>query len=331
MKYRAALVGCGKIGTEFADDPRVAGIYTHAGAYSACSNTELVAVCDADATKAARCGERWNVSAVYTDIDRLLEEQQPEIISVCTPDETHAEILITALQSAGLRAVLAEKPLALDMHQAQDVVQLAEERGVLLAVNYSRRYSTGHWQLREMIQSGGIGAIQKVSGLYTKGVRHNGSHWFDLARWLIGEVTAVQGFNPRSDLDRDPTLDVWLMFESKASGFLQGCSADAFSVFEMDIIGTQGRLRLIDSGHRVECFTVADSPYYSGYTALHKSHEQDGELDNTLLNAVADLVHCVAQAEQPRCSGQDGLAALRIASAAVTSAQDGTPHVLSTN
>ena len=177
-------VYCGKIGTEFASDPRIKGVYTHAGAYVACSDTELVAVCDTNAAKASRCGKRWEVPSVYTDIAHLMEEQSPEIVSICTTDETHAGLIRTVLQTSGVRALLAEKPLALDVPQAQDLVRLAEERGVLLAVNYSRRYSKGHGRIKEMIRSGGIGDIQTVSGLYTKGVLHNGSHWFDSARWL---------------------------------------------------------------------------------------------------------------------------------------------------
>jgi len=323
MTYRAALIGCGKIGTEFADDPRIKGVYTHAGAYVACRKTELVAVCDTDPAKAARCGKRWEVPAVYTDVAHLLAEQSPDIVSICTPDATHADILLAILQTTGVRAVLAEKPLALEVHQAENLVRLAQERDVLLAVNYSRRYSKGHSRIRQVIRSGGIGDIQKISGLYTKGVLHNGSHWFDLARWLIGEVRKVQGLNAGREPGADPTLDAWLMFDNGTTGFLQGCRAEAFSVFEMDIVGTQGRVRLVDSGHRIELFRVTESPYYSGYSSLHKSHEQDGVLDNTLLHAVEDLVSCLEQGGQPRCSGMDGLAALRIASAVVSSAQDG--------
>src|SRR5436190_2024460 len=172
MTHRAALIGCGRIGTEFADDPRIKGVYTHAGAYMACPRTELVAVCDIDAPKASRCGRRWG-----------------------------------------------------------------------------------------------------VAGVYTNGILHNGSHWFDLARWLIGDMDRVQGFGVERHAGVDPTLDVWLRFETGPTGFLQGCRAQQFTIFEMDVVGSYGRMRLVESGHRVELFDVGDNPYYSGYRSLRKVEE----------------------------------------------------------
>jgi predicted dehydrogenase len=325
MNYRAAVIGCGRIGSEFADDARIKGIYSHAGAYAACRRTELAAVCDIDPAKAAACGERWRVSAVYGDVPRLLAQTSPEIISVCTPDHTHAEILDAILNSATVRAVLVEKPLALDPESAAHLARLASERGILVAVNYSRRYSLGHARIRDMIAAGGIGRVQRVAGFYTKGVYHNGSHWFDLARMLVGEVERVHGFAVDEDVGRDPTLDAWLRFDSGASGFLQGCRADAFSVFEMDIVGTEGRVRFVDSGHRIEQFQVADSAYYSGYRELQKGKEQEGGLENTLVNAVEDLVQCLDHGGRPQCSAADGVAALAIAAAVVQSARVGSP------
>jgi len=59
-----------------------------------------------------------------TDVAHLLAEQNPDIVSVCTPDATHADILYTVLKTTGVRAVLAEKPLALDVRQARDVFAL---------------------------------------------------------------------------------------------------------------------------------------------------------------------------------------------------------------
>lgn len=321
MAYKAAVIGCGKIGSDFADDPFVKGVYTHAGAYEACADTELVAVCDIDADRARRCAGRWQGATAYSDIGELMTQHRPDIVSVCTPDSTHEAVLERVLLADGVRAVLAEKPLALRPEEAQRLVDLARKRGVTLAVNYSRRYSSSLIELRGTIHSGKLGTIQKVAGLYTKGVLHNGSHWFDLARWLIGEVRAVRGFrNGDTTLD-DPAPDAWLRFDNGATGYLHGCSAEAYTVFEMDIVGTLGRVRLVDSGHRVETYHVAPSLRYSGYYALHQTGEVDGELGSTMSRAVEDIVECIRERREPRCTGDDGVAALRIATAVLRSSQ----------
>jgi len=316
MTYRAALIGCGKIGSEFADDPRVEGIYSHAGAYNACSKTTLVAVCDTDLERSHRCGDRWGVAARYSDPERLLQEQRPEIVSICTPDRTHDSLLQLVLESPGVRAVLAEKPLSLSAHDAARLVERAHQRGVLLAVNYIRRYASSHEKLRKFLALGGIGDIQSVNGYYTKGIFHNGTHWFDLARYLVGEVAEVRGIHNLVASAEDPTLDACLKFESGARGYLHGCDTACFTILEMDLLGTLGRVRILDSGHRIEFYAVKESPYYSGYLNLSPSKDLGGGFHNVLLNAVEDLVECLEENRAPRCRGEDGLAALRIATAA---------------
>lgn len=328
MAYRAALIGCGNIGSLYAEDPLIKGIYTHAGAYTACSETTLVAVCDVSVDKAKRCADKWNVSAIYTNVSKLLAEQKPEIVSVCTPDHTHAEVLEEVLNAPSVMAILAEKPLALDKNQALNLVHLAKKKEILLAVNYSRRYSEGHRRIKKLIQTGKIGNIQSVSGFYTKGIFHNGTHWLDLARWLIGEIIIVQGFDSRRGSMMDPALNAWLKFESGAEGFLQHLAEDAFSLFEIDIVGTHGRIRITDSGHHVEYYQVAPSLYYSGYKTLHKIDEQEEKANNTLFNAVSNLVSCLKNKEDSFCTGADAVAVLHIASALKKSAQKGEKIII---
>jgi len=323
--YRAAVIGCGRIGSELADDLRIHAVYNHAQAYSVCRDTKLAAVCDINPEKAARCAERWNVRHFYSDVDRLLSEQALDIVSICTPNETHSDILEKALNGIPLRGILAEKPLALETSDANRIVEHARERGVVLAINYGRRYSKRHQRVHEIIEAGCIGQIQKVSGLYTKGILHNGSHWLDLARWLVGDVARVHGFQTGSAEYIDPPLDTWLLFSSGASGYLHNCDGEAFTVFEMDILGTKGRARLTEFGHRYEIYAVGENPHYGGYRSLTKTQEEYGDVEDTALCAVEDLVNCLDHGGEPRCSGRDGLEALRIASTVVASARCGSP------
>src|SRR3989338_7731499 len=111
MTYKAALIGCGYIGSLYSNDPKIKGIYTHAGAYIACRKTELVAVCDIDEEKSAACAAQWKIKNHYTDIKRLLSEQRPEIVSICTTDITHADILDLLLNTTGIKGIVVEKPL----------------------------------------------------------------------------------------------------------------------------------------------------------------------------------------------------------------------------
>jgi predicted dehydrogenase len=321
MVYRAAVIGCGKIGSEFADDPRIGGIYTHAEAYMKCPDTKLVALCDADPGKLARCGRRWKVGNLYHDHRELLEREEPDIVSVCTPDATHETIIRSALQAGGTAAILAEKPLTTDLGSATGILRQAREAKVVLEVNYSRRFDPCHQRLKGFLEQGNLGAIQAVGGYYTKGTFHTGTHLFDLLRYLLGEVNRVRGIDTLGEPGEDPTLDAHLEFASGFSGFFHGCDARAFSIFELDIMGRDGRVRITESGHQMEIYSIGESPYYSGYFTpiLHGKYQHC--MKDVLLHAVADVVQCLRTGKKPLCSGEDGVRAMQIADSLLRSAR----------
>lgn len=319
MKLRAAVIGCGRIGSAWSEADGVRDVCTHAAAYAACPDAHLVAVCDADGARAAACGEFWGVDH-FTDPGCLFAEAHPEVVSVCTPDSTHFAVVQAALRAGGIRAILAEKPLATRVADAQELVALARWRGVVLAVNYSRRYAGRYAALREFVAGGGIGAVRLVRGLYGKGTLHNGTHWLDLARFLVGEVTQAHGRDRLCEGGDDPTLDVSLDFAGGAAGELLACSEADFTAFEMDVLGTTGRIRLTDCGNTVEVCTIADGVPRPGYRGLAPRERSEGVLRDLPLRAVEDVIACVRTRAVPCCTGTDGVRALEIAAEARRSA-----------
>ncbi len=309
MAWRAALIGCGNIGSAFADDSRASafGVCTHAAAYSACRHTDLVAVCDTDPERARHCARRWGAAACYADPARLLAEARPEIVSVCTPDVSHYDVVGEVLRADGVRAVLAEKPLATTLAQAEELARLARERGVTLAVNYGRRYSESHARLRDFLRGGGLGEVRLVRGLYGKGTAHNGTHWFDLVRFFLGEVTTVRGRDRLNEGGGDPTLDVSLDLVGGATAVLHACPAPEFTVFETDLLGSGGRARVIDSGEVTELYGVVDGVPFAGYRGLTLTGRTQSGLRDLLLTAVEDLVASLERGTAPRCSAADGV------------------------
>jgi predicted dehydrogenase len=328
MAYRAVVVGCGLIGSEFSDTVIVPGVWSHAAAYVGCPGIDLVAVCDHHALRLARCAQRWQVPLQYHDFRAMLDGAQPEIVSICTPDATHAAIIREALAHGAVRAVLAEKPLAITLAQADELMALAITHGKVLVVNYSRRFAPGFVRLQALIADGALGDIRSVSGFYTKGVLHNGSHWFDLARFLVGAVTRVTGINRLGEVGDDPTLDVMLEFAGGASGYLHACAASDYAIFEMDIVGTLGRARMIDSGFSIELYEVSASPFGAGYLRLVLREIFEGGLGRALPEAVASIVGSLRYGRPPRCSADDGRQAMAIGLAALESARSGLPAYL---
>lgn len=323
--FRAGIVGCGRIASDFADDPKMRGdIFTHAEAYSTCKDTILVAVCDKDPEQLARCGERWMVSSCYLDLQEMVRIESLDIISVATPDSTHYQVIKNILSIPNSsKVILCEKPLATSLKEAEEIVRLARENEVILAVMYMRRHAKNFQALKDFISSGRLGNIQAISGWYTKGIYHNGTHWFDALRFLAGEVAWLIAWNNLANDLEDPTLDVVLGLKSGCIASLRAADSKAFTIFEMDILGTKGRIRILDSGYQIEYSKVMNSKRYSGYKELGLSSASFGDRKNLMLHAVEDIVRTLKIGTAVQCSGEDGIEVLRIAEAAIESANSG--------
>jgi predicted dehydrogenase len=319
---RAAVIGCGRIGATFSS-PDPAAILSHVSACTASPLTELVAVCDRETTKAKSTAHRWQIPGCYQNVTDLLEAVQPEFVSICTPDATHAAIACEVLSFPSVRGVLAEKPLATTVTEAERIETLALEREVVLGVNYSRRWAEGIRELVTFLRQGRLGVVQSVTGHYANGWIHNGTHWIDLARMLVGEVAAVRTLRAQPSLDpNDPSLTVELEFASGATGVVLGHSGEGLSFFEMDVICEHGRVRLSDGAEAICIDELRPSQSFAGFLQFARTSSTRGGIAKALLNAVEDVARRVHDGGVPACTGADGVAALKIAESARRS--DGT-------
>ncbi|HEX3978507.1 MAG TPA: Gfo/Idh/MocA family oxidoreductase [Solirubrobacteraceae bacterium] len=321
---RAAIIGCGAIGVGTGETAHAdLGVSTHAAAYAACPDTRLVSVADADPRRAAHAAERWPGTAAPPGVAELLHDTAPELVSLCTPDPTHTDLLETILTAPGVRGVLAEKPLADDPGRASELTRLAQERGVILAVNYSRRYAPPLLAVAESIRAGELGELQHIHGVYGKGLRHNGTHWLDLLRMVAGDAVAATGWDRLEESGADPSLDAELDLPGGAGARLAALDADSFTAFEMEIVGTAGRVRLADAAQRIERWIVTGDDRYPGHRRLVLDRVAEAATRDVMLHAVADLARCVRDGGRPACTGEDATRALAIAEAIATSAAAG--------
>jgi predicted dehydrogenase len=220
-----------------------------------------------------------------------------------------------------VRGVLAEKPLACDPPSCDRLIHLAHKSGIALAVNHTRRYSVPLANLAKLIRAGGLGTIRSVRGLYGNGTLHNGTHWFDLARLLIGEIASVRATDRLYEGGDDPTLDVSLEFTCGAVGVLQACPPRDYTIFELDVLGSAGRAQLTNMSDVLEIQYCVDGQPAPGYRGLAPASRQEKCLHNVLVEAVADLAHAVTTDAKPRCTGTDAATAVRIGCAAHLSAR----------
>jgi UDP-N-acetyl-2-amino-2-deoxyglucuronate dehydrogenase len=201
-RLRTGLVGCGKVGQ------------THAQALSSLSESEFVAVCDADFERAQTFATRFGARA-FDDVSRMLGESCLDVLCIATPHPLHAGPAIAAAR-AGVH-VLVEKPLAASLSDCDDILMAAREHHVKLGVISQRRWYEPVRRMKDAIGSGKIG--RPVLGAFTMyswrdpayyrsdpwrgrwdteggGVLVNQSpHMLDLLVWLMDDdVAEVSGY-----------------------------------------------------------------------------------------------------------------------------------------
>ncbi len=315
--FRAVVIGCGWIGAGTARDPTTVGVQSHAEAYARHPRITLVGLADHDLGRAQAAASAFGPCSAFNDPVEMLSTLRPDIVSICTPDESHAAMLRLALSPSSTRAVIMEKPLDVAFDEARALVQMASQKGVILSVNYSRRFCPAFQQLRHELRQGVFGRVQQVHGYYGKGIIHNGTHWLDLLRYLIGDIEHVAV--PTTLRPDEHTPSAQIICAGGIPATLSALDHTAFTLFEMDILGTAGRVRILNGGHRILRSRIVESPLYAGYVNLGDEDIQLHCLKDAIVHAVDDLLACLeGRAAQPACTGADAVACLESATALLT-------------
>ncbi len=191
-QWRVGIIGVGAIGTS----GHLVG-YQSAGA-------NVVAVADVAEGRAAKVAEREGIAASYTDYRDMLANEDLDVVSVCTPNALHAQMTIDALRAGA--HVLCEKPMALTLAEATEMVATAEAAGKGLSIAHTLRHRPENERIKAMAAAGDLGDIYhvKVSYLRRSGIPGYGSwftngdlagggammdigcHMLDLGLWFMG-------------------------------------------------------------------------------------------------------------------------------------------------
>jgi predicted dehydrogenase len=175
--YRVAILGCRARGT-------AAG-----RAYAAHPRTQVVALCDLLPERAAALGDELGVSARFTDLDAMIVQTRPDIVAIPTGTEFHYQLAMRVLQH-GVH-VDVEKPMALDLEEADALVNTAAAKGVLLAVHHQWRVGCHLRAARGAMADGAIGAahgaVAQCKGYY------GGFGLMDIGTHIINNLDALFG------------------------------------------------------------------------------------------------------------------------------------------
>ena len=191
-RVKTAVIGAGFMGK------------VHSEAIRRLGHVDIVAVAAATDAEAAGFGKAIGVENTTGDYMKVISDPEIEAVHVCTPNALHYPVSKAAIQAG--KAVLCEKPLSLSVAEAQDMVNLAGQKGVPNCVNHNLRYYPVVQHIRRMIEAGELGEVLVVQGTYSQDwllydtdynwriekaangplrvVGDIGSHWMDLVQHL---------------------------------------------------------------------------------------------------------------------------------------------------
>jgi predicted dehydrogenase len=279
VTVRVAIVGCGLIGSRW-DMPGSAAAggpsLSHAAAFSRQPGALIVGFCDTDIAKAQEAVARWGCGRAFGSAAALFDATAPDLVVVASHSSARAEPIAQAL-AAGVRTLVIEKPIATTLAQAQQLVRALEEHGALALVNYSRHWDPALADLRQRLACGELGRLQRLVGLYGKGLANNGSHMIDLVgllcnarprrarAWCSPLPADEAAWSQGSDL----AFDAQVVFETAQGTTVQldllATDAQAFSCFELKLIGSQAVCEIRLGGRSIEWQPVQDDPHFAGY------------------------------------------------------------------
>lgn len=315
MTLSVLIVGCGAIaGGHDAGRPDGAPPRTHAPAYRRAGGFRLAACVEPDPGRRAAFMARWGVEEGFATLADAAQAGPFDVVSICSPTAAHAGHLEAAI-ALGPRAIFAEKPLTANVTESARLVAAARAAGVLLAVNHTRRWAPDVQALAGALAEGRFGRVLGASACYTRGVRNNGTHLFDLLAMLLGPVRVLAAGRPRLDLGADdPTLPCLLEAGGVPVAVTIG-DAGAYALFELLLLTEAGTIAMEDGGMAWRERPVVDSPHFPGYRVLGPAGARPGRYDEAMTAAAVNLREAILAGVPLASTGDHALAAERVAEA----------------
>ena len=328
---KVAIIGAGTMGK------------VHTDCYKSIMNIEVAAVCDIQEEKAKALADIHDAKA-YVDFDAMLQKEMIDVVDICLPTYLHKEF---ALKSIGRnKHVFCEKPIALNIEDAKEMIEEAKTKNVKFSVGHVVRFFPAYSNAVQTVKSGRIGTPKLIrttrTGAYPS---WNWQNWysnyslsggplldlvihdFDWIRYNFGDVERVyaKSLTGRNLKQLDHCL-VTLRLKNGAIAHVEGSWAyPPGSIFgtTFEIIGTKGQ---IESDSRAS-------------TPIKKHIKRDNSVDIILESPVfsseepytaelQEFIDSIIENKEPEVSGEDAIKAIEISIAAIESAKTGEVVIL---
>lgn len=310
-----ALAGCGSIAVK------------HGEAIRQVPGAQLKAVYDVDLDRAREFAEKFGVA--YTDtFYQLLKKEDIQVVDICSPGAFHADLAKEAARAG--KHVLVEKPMALTLEEADEMIEACAKAGVNLGVVFQNRYKPAMACLKNAVAGGHFGKLTHGTATlrwnrnlnYYQGSPWRGQtslgggvllnqaiHNIDLLLWLMGEVDAVFAFTARRlfNLEAEDVAVGVIQFKNGALGIVEAASTTYPCNLEesINIFGEKGTA--VIGGTRADQIKVWNFAEDTSEILRSNNEKIKGHIP-----VIEDMVECIRQGKRPAVDGEAGRKSLQI-------------------
>lgn len=312
---KIGIIGCGGISN------------AHARGYKNLPKLlKVTATCDMIEANASERAQQLGADKIYTDYEKMLKEADIDAVDICLPHDLHAAVSIAASEAG--KHVFVEKPIAISLEEADDMIAAAKKVGTTLMVGLNERYDPAHQRIKQMIDDGILGRLLCIRIDHNQNVNMPDGHWIrsreklgggvligsgihrvDLLRWFGGEVTHVANFQVEQPDRMEGEVAVVM-----SAGFESGCIGEVTAIWAVRkapwyegawVYGTEGSVYRINGLF----WDGAD-----GYVQL------DVPEADSFVEELRHFGQCILQQKTPLTSGEEARRSLEVVLAAYRSA-----------
>ena len=312
------------------------------------SNCNLRAMCDTSEARLAHLRGLYSDVEGVTDYEHLLNGVGLDAVVVATPVKHHFSLAKASLLAG--KHTFVEKPMASSTAECEELLEIAERKGLVLMVGHTFLYSAPVRKIAEIVQAGDLGEIRYINsrrlnlGLFQKDINvawDLAPHDISIILHILGELPLVvncQG-NAHVTPGIEDVTNISLTFRHKRFATIQSSWLEPRKVREMTIVGTR-RMIVYDDLQPLEKIRIYDvrverPPHYDTFADFHYSyHYGDSYIphirqEEPLKVECQHFLDCIEGGLDPLTSGEDGLELVRILEAASQSLKDrGAPVAL---
>ncbi len=300
-----AVIGCGSWGRN------------HARVYRSLPGVTLAAVVDSDESTAKEIGELHHVP-YFTDLEKVLADQDIQVVDICTPTITHADIALSAIENG--KNVLVEKPMTNTIKEAETLIRAAERKGVALTVGFVERFNPAVREASRLAAAGEIGdrilahtrRVSRSPGRIgdVGVVKDLAIHDLDIVSHLLGgDPEYVMAVTGRIRHNFEDYANISLVYKGYRNAFVETNWLTPRKVRTLTLTGTEG---IISVEYITQQITIEND---------ERSLQPFLPFREPLFEELKSFTDHVAKGTGLEVTGDDGLRALMLCEAALRSSE----------